>query len=41
MAWIIGLSYVVALGILLAIADQKRWLRTSKVLRFLTWFLPF
>jgi predicted protein tyrosine phosphatase len=41
MAWVISLSCAVTLGIALAVADQKGWLRTSKVLQFLGWFWPF
>jgi len=41
MTLVISLGCAVALGIVLAVADQKGWLRTSKVLQFLTWFWPF
>ena len=41
MAWVISLGCAVALGIVLALADLKGYLRTSKVMQFLAWFLPF
>jgi len=40
MAWVISLGCAVALGIASAVAEQKGWLRTSKVLQFVTLFWP-
>jgi hypothetical protein len=41
MAWVISLSCLAALVTASIVAEQKGWLRTSKVLQFLGWFWPF